>query len=289
MYDDVKEEKDALYIRKGLDEKIQGNYNYYRSLNPNQVTELTSNQDSSEIPKILKRLFVSKSSEKSYPYDICLATNMIQVGIDIPRLSLMVINGQPKTTSEYIQASSRVGRDQNSPGLVFNIMSPFKPRDRSHYEHFKSYHNSIYNHVEPTSVTPHSDSVRKRCLHSVVIILSRFWDKNLKEKPNVPDETTKNRIKEYVTKYVKNADPDHEEEIARTLKEINNIFLKWESTMPKQYGSPDPDQSPKGSLMCPPNIEKEVVDNQFLTPLNMRNVDNECSARISKTLRGVRE
>lgn len=289
MYDDVKEEKDALYIRKGLDEKIQGNYDYYRNLNPNQVSELTSNQDSSQIPKILKRLFVSKSSEKSYPLDICLATNMIQVGIDIPRLSLMIINGQPKTTSEYIQASSRVGREQNSPGLVFNIMSPFKPRDRSHYEHFKSYHNSIYNHVEPTSVTPHSDAVRKRCLHSVIITLSRLWDNNLKDKPNLPNRDTQKRIIEYVTKYVEKADPDHKEEIDRTLKEINKIFLKWESTMPKKYGSPDPDQSPKGSLMCPPNIEKEIVDNQFLTPLNMRNVDNECSARISKTIRGVRD
>ena len=59
--------------------------------------------------------------------------------------------------------------------------------------------------------------------------------------------------------------------------------------MPKKYGSPDPDQSPKGSLMCPPNIEKEIIDNQFLTPLNMRNVDNECSARLSKTIRGVRD
>ena len=59
--------------------------------------------------------------------------------------------------------------------------------------------------------------------------------------------------------------------------------------MPKKYGSPDPDQSPKGALMCPPNTEKDVVDNQFLIPVNMRNVDNDCSARISKTIRGVRE
>ena len=92
-------EKNALYIKKGIDVDMTGHFNFYRRLDdPRQVAELTSRQDSSEIPKTLKKMFVSKSDEKTYPYDICLATNMIQVGIDIPRLSLMVINGQPKTT-----------------------------------------------------------------------------------------------------------------------------------------------------------------------------------------------
>ena len=122
LYDDVDGEKDALYVKKGLDFEIKQNYDYYRRINPRQIAELTSRQDSSEIPKILKRMFVSKN-EDTYPYDICLATNMIQVGIDIPRLSLMIINGQPKTTSEYIQATSRVGRDQNSL-LKFLIFYP---------------------------------------------------------------------------------------------------------------------------------------------------------------------
>ena len=283
LYDDVDGEKNALYVKKGLDFEIKKNYDYYRRINPRQIAELTSRQDSSEIPKILKRMFVSKN-EDTYPYDICLATNMIQVGIDIPRLSLMIINGQPKTTSEYIQASSRVGRDQNSPGLVFNILSPFNSRDRSHYEHFKSYHQSIYNYVEPTSVTPHSTSVRKRCLHAVVITLCRLWDKKNSALPNLPKDEIKNKVLKYITDYVKKADPDHPEEVERTEKDILEIFRRWKEIQPLKFGSMSLDQSIEGTLMYPSGTEKKIEGDQFETPTSMRNVDRECSARITNTI-----
>ena len=283
LYDDVDGEKNALYVKKGLDFQIKKNYDYYRRINPRQIAELTSRQDSSEIPKILKRMFVSKN-EDTYPYDICLATNMIQVGIDIPRLSLMIINGQPKTTSEYIQASSRVGRDQNSPGLVFNILSPFNSRDRSHYEHFKSYHQSIYNYVEPTSVTPHSTSVRKRCLHAVVITLCRLWDKKNRALPNLPKDEIKNKVLKYITDYVKKADPDHPEEVERTEKDILEIFRRWKEIQPLKFGSMSLDQSIEGTLMYPSGTEKKIEGDQFETPTSMRNVDRECSARITNTI-----
>ena len=290
VYDDVDGEKNALYVKKGIDVDMVGHKNYYRFLGPRQIAELTSRQDSSEIPKILKRMFVSKSNEKTYPYDICLATNMIQVGIDIPRLSLMLINGQPKTTSEYIQASSRVGRDQNSPGLVFNILSPFKPRDRSHYEHFKSYHQSLYNFVEPTSVTPHSDSVRKRCLHAVVITLCRLWDNKLRNDPTEsPDIKIKKKVTDYIIDYVKKADPKHPEEIEKTIKEINTIFNRWKEIQPTKYGSMKLDQSLDGSLMYPSGTEKKIEGDQFETPTSMRNVDRECSAKIRRTIGGHHE
>ena len=301
--DDVKEELNALYVKKGINviknkkgDIISGNYDYYRPIYQENIGELTSRQDSSEIPVILKKLFIKKSKEKSFPLDVCLATNMIQVGIDVPRLSLMVMNGQPKTTSEYIQASSRVGRDMNKPGLVFTILSPFKPRDRSHYEHFKSYHQSLYNFVEPTSVTPHSDAVRKRCLHAIVIGLCRLWDEKLSKSPSVPSTELKEKVTKYIIEYIKKSDsnpdhpeqPNHPEEIEKTKKELLYIFRRWESITPSKYGSMSLDQSQKGILMYPSGSEKFVEGYPFETPTSMRNVDKECAARISETIRGER-
>src|SRR4029079_17295756 len=116
----------------------------------NNFRELTGRMPSEEIPLVLQELFTAFPDEKAI--DPCYATNMIQVGLDVQRLSLMTIIGQPKGTSEYIQASSRVGRGARKPGLVITNYNPFKPRDRSHFEGFRGYHENIYKHVEPTSV-----------------------------------------------------------------------------------------------------------------------------------------
>ena len=94
---------------------------------------------------------------------------MISVGIDVARLNVMLLVGQPKLTSEYIQASSRVGR--SFPGVAFTMYDGSKSRDRSHYEQFKSYHESFYKHVEPTGDTPFSKPALERAIHSVVISL----------------------------------------------------------------------------------------------------------------------
>jgi hypothetical protein len=133
------------------------------------VVELTSKTPSYEIPRVLEQLEKKPGAEGFA--DVLTCTNMISVGVDIDRLSLMILHGQPKTTSEYIQASSRVGREH--PGLVVAHYSANKPRDRSHYEDFTAYHNSLYRRVEPTSVTPFSAPSRDRSLHAAFVLLVR--------------------------------------------------------------------------------------------------------------------
>ena len=105
--------------------------------------------------------------------DLVPCTSIISVGVDVERLGLMLVNGQPKLTSEYIQATSRVGRGEDVPGLVVTLFSPSKPRDRSHYEDFRAYHESIYRHVEPTSVTPYALPARERTFHAALVALVR--------------------------------------------------------------------------------------------------------------------
>lgn len=111
--------------------------------------------------------------------DVVLASSMISVGVDIDRLGLMVIAGQPKTASEYIQASSRVGRDARWPGLVVTCFNLHRPRDRSHYERFSVYHQSFYRHVEAVSLTPGSAPALDRGLAAVLVGLARHWQPEL--------------------------------------------------------------------------------------------------------------
>jgi hypothetical protein len=110
---------------------------------------------------------------------VLLASNMISVGVDIDRLGLMVVAGQPKTTAEYIQASSRVGRQEKWPGLVVTVFNLHKSRDRSHYEHFGAYHESFYRFVEATSVTPFSGPALDRGLAGTLVAMTRFASPDL--------------------------------------------------------------------------------------------------------------
>lgn len=138
----------------------------------NDNRELTSRIASYKIPEILSQL--EKSVGDPDALDVLLATNMISVGVDIDRLGLMVVNGQPKTSAEYIQATSRIGRRAEAPGLVVTVFNWSRPRDVSHYERFRPYHEAIYRHVEATSVTPFAPRSRDRALHAVLVALARL-------------------------------------------------------------------------------------------------------------------
>jgi ATP-dependent helicase YprA (DUF1998 family) len=113
------------------------------------------------------------------PVDVALATNMISVGLDILRLGLMVVQGQPKTAAEYIQATSRIGRDHARPGLVVVVLNLNKPRDRTHFEQFGNFHRSFYRAVEATSVTPWAARALDRALAAVVVAVARHLDPSL--------------------------------------------------------------------------------------------------------------
>jgi ribosomal protein L24E len=144
--------------------------------------ELTSRKSSADIPTLLDELEVKfktptglpaqPGARYEQPIDVLLATNMLSVGVDVKRLGLMVVAGQPKATAEYIQATSRVGR--SFPGLVCTIYNWARPRDLSHYETFEHYHQTFYKHVEALSLTPFASRALDRGLSGVFVALTRL-------------------------------------------------------------------------------------------------------------------
>jgi hypothetical protein len=138
------------------------------------VEELTSRLSQAEIVAMMDGLSTRYTQIDNRSFDVCLASNIIEVGVDIDRLSLMGVVGQPKTTAQYIQVTGRVGRRWwERPGLILTIYNPSKSRDRSHFEQFHSYHRRLYERVEPTSATPFALSAIKRALPGALIAWAR--------------------------------------------------------------------------------------------------------------------
>lgn len=142
-----------------------------------EVAELTSRESTSRVSDTKRRLALGFADQERV--DVALATNMISVGLDITRLGIMVVLGQPKAAAEYIQASSRVGRDPEKPGLVVTLMNVHRPRDRSHIERFEAFHAAFYRSVEATSVTPFSARAVDRALPAVAVALARHQRRSL--------------------------------------------------------------------------------------------------------------
>lgn len=250
-----------------------------RSLN--QVEELTSHLPSTDIPAVLNKISHRLDSDdlNMEPVDLLLCTNMISVGVDIDRLGLMIVNGQPKTTAEYIQASSRVGRPMNSAGLVVTLYNWTRPRDRSHYERFKTYHESFYRNVEATSVTPFSARARDKALHGVFIALLRIKLSQITDSPSFNEMEALgaeiNAIVETIVdrshRITGNEDISNEtrEELQSILADIRYIGKddgKWKKTGNHPTAE---------CVMCAPNERTNF--GHYETPMSMREVDPPCS------------
>lgn len=191
--------------------------------------ELTSREKSENIGKIVQNELLKKytRAKDTMPYDFILSSNMISVGIDISRLNTMLVVGQPKTTAEYIQATSRVGRE--TPGFVLTMYNHMRSRDKSHFEQFCQYHEAFYKYVEATSVTPFSERARDRALQTLYVMLCRFYIDELtdnnsagKYNRNIPELKT---IRAYILEHVSVVDPDEYENVE---EELNDIELEWE-------------------------------------------------------------
>ena len=252
-----------------------------------QPVELTSRRTGDEIAKLLKRLDVTYPDHDAL--DTLLATNMISVGIDVPRLGLMAVAGQPKTTSEYIQATSRVGRKPDvAPGLVATLYVPGKSRDRSHYEHFRAYHESFYRFVEPTSVTPYSIPAIDRALHALIVIIARQEAHLAKPTDLTGVEPWLDDLKTWLVTRAKNAGT--EQLYIDALQDRFDLILDlWQSRAKPEWGKASLKKNEHDHLLYPPSAVEELqkgigrpeFDIPFATPTSMRNVDVECRLKIS--------
>ncbi|MEU1176861.1 helicase-related protein [Streptomyces sp. NPDC005820] len=249
-----------------------------RELPDHQVQELTSNLPRAEQPVLLDRLERRWDHPESVSFLPC--TNMLSVGVDVKRLALMLMQGQPKTTAEYIQATSRVGR-HSVPGLVVTFFNATRPRDRSHYEAFDVYHRSLYRHVEPTSVTPWSVPSRRRALHAALVILVRHRlglaaenraGEVLHRMPEVQ------ALAEHLAVHAETCEPAVGDAVR---KELADLLADWEDAAREArkegrelyYRSQGKGQS---------NLIKSFEQKYGLweTPNSMRNVDRECQVMV---------
>ena len=254
-----------------------------------RVLELTGRLSNSEVPQALERL-ENKKGESKRVVDACLASNIIEVGVDVDRLGVMGVIGQPKTTAQYIQATGRVGRTLGKPGLILTLYNTGKPRDRSIYEQFRSYHSRIYSRVEPSSVTPFTQPVLERALHGVLCAWIRQFaplDKIFTPLP-IPEETFEQARKGLLNRINLLGSPS-EEERQKSIKVLEKLIelrkSEWEDSKARRWELPEKDRGDSEQPLLrragEQNIPPEFWDKSWSTPSSMRGVDAECQPVIS--------
>jgi hypothetical protein len=244
------------------------------------VEELSANLKGAQISEAIERLQVEWPSAGAI--DAVACTNMISVGVDIARLGLMIVKGQPKATSEYIQASSRVGRDRRRlPGIVIALYAATRPRDRSHYETFQPYHQSLYRAVEPATVTPFSPPARDRALHAALVLTLRHalgWLQPRDAGKFDTEDATQQQLIDMLKLRLTRACRDDEED--DVLKHLDAVVSEWTS---KTSGGPPPlsfskDPQFRNLLVQFPGDGDEV--DGWPTLNSMRHVDGEVELKV---------
>ncbi|MFI7640594.1 helicase-related protein [Nonomuraea sp. NPDC049400] len=243
---------------------------------PRNTMELTSRRRNDEIPRAIDELSAEYGSKKAV--DVCLSSNIIEVGVDIDRLSLMAIVGQPKTTSQYIQVSGRVGRRWDErPGLVITLYGAAKPRDRSHYERFRSYHERLYAQVEPTSVTPFARPVLKRALRGALIAHVRTTG----PMDLVPWPVPQGLAEQAAGTLIARAELVDPEEIDAAEREITLALQEWDAWDRAEWDANPGTGDPLNGLMRYSGTPAGTKVPSWEVPSSMRNVDVECRAEIT--------
>jgi hypothetical protein len=222
MQDDVPRQIDFIATRLGASA---------RPLNAEPV-ELSSRVSSRELPQKLRSLEATLQAyaadpNEEHPQNTVLASNMISVGVDVSRLGLMLVNGQPKSTAEYIQATSRVGRGVH--GLIVTLYNFGRPRDVSHFEHFNGYHAALYRSVEATSVTPWAPRARDKALHAVLAAAVRHLATGMSADDAARDFDAKDPEVTALTAAIKAraASASFNIETTETSDDIDAIIAEW--------------------------------------------------------------
>jgi len=270
--------------------ELPGEHPWAASRRLREPVELTSRESTERVKETKARLAVRYLAEEGKPVDVVLASSMISVGLDIDRLGLMVVAGQPKTTSEYIQATSRVGRAY--PGLVVTCLHVMRPRDRSHYERFLAYHECFYRDVEATSVTPFSHQTLDRGLVGTLLAIVRHGVDGMGPPKGVMEIHDKRPAAEQVlARLVGRArghrdfrDGEAEARLADYVSRRGKSFLDaWERVVDaarkgaadRQYSEWDGDKSAGKWLLYTATDEPPASrdEREFLAPTSMRDVE----------------
>ncbi|MFA9397877.1 MAG: DISARM system helicase DrmA [Clostridiaceae bacterium] len=257
--------KDEIPIRLKLISESKNNWSELK------IEEMTSRMQASDIPKLLGKM--EKTITDENVIDVVQATNMISVGVDIERLGLMVVHNQPKTVSEYIQATSRVGRKY--PGIVITLFNSLRARDLSHFEGFIAFHEALYKYVEPTSVTTFSVGARDRGLTGLIVGMTRQSNPNIGEESmakNFIIDDVSNDIMEFILSRVdQNMQDEIREEIISNFKWWENRAKKYsdklyyghkqyvKNYLIKQYNEKTKDPDVRPALNSLRSVESEIL------------------------------